>query len=222
MRANDLVRLEVVPRRLSDPFGYLESLVAGKAVLNVGAAGGIKGYLPGNRFAWLHHRLQVASASVIGVDIDKEAIEYARKYGVEILEANCENMDLNSQFDVIVLSDVIEHLNAPVNAIENLMRHLRPTGALCITTPNATSGLTFGQIVTGRPLNVYRDHMAIYSPEHIQALCDRCGFRLTEVLFFDHIDRRTLANTFKSYAITTVSRILPRLSSSFMAVVRHA
>jgi len=221
MRVNDLVRLEVKPRRINDPFRYIEGLASNNDVLNVGAAGGIKGYLPDNQSAWLHHRLGAVAASLTGVDIDQEGIDYAYKHGVEILNANCEDMNLGRQFDLIVLSDVIEHLNAPVNAIKNLMRHLTPQGVLCVTTPNATSGLAFGQVLTGRSLNVYWDHVMAYCPEHIQAICDRCGFRLSDILFFDHIDRRTNINTIKSYLNTTLSAIYPRLASSFLAVIRH-
>lgn len=222
MRVNDLVRLDVKPRKVVDPFSYLERLASGKDVLNVGAAGGVKGYLPNNRSVWLHHRLGEVAASLTGVDIDQEGIDHANKHGVEILNANCEDMNLGRQFDLVVLSDVIEHMNAPINAVENLMRHLSPQGVLCVTTPNATSGLAYGQILTGRFLNVYWDHVMVYCPEHIQAICDRCGFRLSDILFFDHIDRRTNFNIIKSYLNTTLSAIYPRLASSFMAVIRHA
>ncbi|WP_408939012.1 methyltransferase domain-containing protein [Haematospirillum jordaniae] len=122
----------------------------------------------------------------------------------------------------MVLLDVIEHVNAPVNAVENLMRHLAPQGVLCVTTPNATSGLAFGQILTGRSLNVYWDHVMAYCPEHIQAICDRCGFQLADIVFFDHIDRRTKSNIIKSYLINALSAFYPRLASSFLAVIRHA
>lgn len=221
MRVNDLVRLDVSAGRTTDPFGYLEELAAGKVVLNVGAAGGVKGYLPDNKAVWLHHRLGSVSASLLGVDIDLEGIDHARKYGVSIVNVNCEDMELGRQFDLIVLSDVIEHMNSPVRAVENLMRHLSPGGTLCITTPNAASGLILGQILMGRPLNVYWDHVMAYYPEHIQAICDRCGYRLAEVLFFDHIDRRTRALTLKSYLFAALSSVYPRLASTFMALVRH-
>jgi SAM-dependent methyltransferase len=222
MRENDLVRLEATPRREADPFSHIESLASGRAVLNVGAAGGIKGYLPDNQAVWLHHRLAAVATSLIGVDIDQEGIDHARKHGVEILNANCEDMLLDQHYDLIVLSDVIEHMNAPVHAIQNLMRHLSPEGALCITTPNAASGLALAQILTGRPLNVYWDHVMGFYPEHIQAICDRYGYRLAEVLYFDHIDRRTSSHILKSYIVTALSMFYPRLASSFLAVIRFS
>ncbi|NKD85353.1 hypothetical protein HEQ63_04030 [Haematospirillum jordaniae] len=94
MRVNDLVRLEIKPRRINDLFGYIEGLASDKDVLNVGAAGGIKGYLPDNQSVWLHHRLGAVAASLTGVDIDQEGIDHASQYGVEILNANCEDRAL--------------------------------------------------------------------------------------------------------------------------------
>lgn len=222
MRVDDLVKLELKPKRIAEPFAYLESLVNGKSVLNVGAAGGIQGYLPDNRLAWLHYRLDVAAAKLVGVDIDTEGIEYARSHGFEILNANCENMKLGTKFDFVILSDVIEHMNAPVYAVQNLMRHLLPGGILCITTPNAMAALGLGKILTGRSPNIYWDHVATYCPEHVQALCDRLGYRLDQVFFFDHIDRRTSTNLVKSYLSAGIAAIYPRLASSFMAFVKHA
>ncbi|HEY9018936.1 class I SAM-dependent methyltransferase [Thiomicrospira sp.] len=219
---NDLVRLNTKAKRIKDPFSYLENFASGKKILNVGAAGGVKGYLPNNKNVWLHHRLAIAAKDIVGIDIDVDGIEYAESHGVHILNANCENVDLGKLFDLIVISDVIEHMNAPVYAVENLMKHLTPDGCLCVTTPNATSGMTFARILAGKPPNVYWDHVAVYCPEHIQAICDRFGYVLSEVLFFDHVDRRSTVNIAKSYISLAVSAIYPRLSTSFMAVIRHA
>lgn len=221
MRINDLVSLETKPQRITNPFAYLEKLAFGKMVLNVGAAGGVRGYLPENQHVWLHHRLEKVSKSIIGIDIDQDAIDFARSHGVDIFNANCETMNLDKKFDLIVLSDVIEHMNAPVTAVVNLMRHLVPGGALCITTPNATSALAMGKIIMGGSPNIYWDHVASYSPEHIQAICDRYGYQLSDIHFFDHVDRRTFGNKVKSYLASSISMIYPRFATCFMAVIRN-
>jgi SAM-dependent methyltransferase len=221
MRIDDLVRLETKPKRITNPFEYLEKLAFGKMVLNVGAAGGVRVYLPGNEHIWLHHRLEKVSESIIGIDIDQDGIDFARSHGVDILNANCETMSMDKKFDLIVLSDVIEHMNAPVDAVVNLMRHLAHGGVLCITTPNAISALATGKILTGGTPNVYWDHVACYSPEHIQAICDRYGYKLSEVRFFDHVDRRTFGNKVKSYLASSISMIYPRFATSFMAVIKN-
>jgi SAM-dependent methyltransferase len=219
MRSNDLVLLDVKPQSLANLFDYVLKQSAGKKVLCVGAAGHVKNYLPDKRDRWLYYRLGQVCAELVGVDIDTSAIDYAAAHGVEILHANCEVMDLNRKFDIIVLSDVIEHLNAPVNGICNLVRHLAPLGRILVTTPNMTGLNVLARVLRGRGPNVYWDHVTCYLPEHIQAMCDRHGFRLKEVLFFNLVDRQSMCNQLKSYLAIAASRVNPRWATSFLAVV---
>lgn len=221
MRSNDLTVLDVKPRRHASIFDYLLSQVKGKNILNVGAAGGVHGYLPHNRDIWLHHRLGLVAKELTGVDIDSDGIAHAKNHGVEILNENCESMSLDRRFDVIVLSDVIEHLNAPVIGVSNLMRHLAPGGKLLVTTPNPTALNLLVRTVLYRQLNVYWDHVGCFMPEHIQVICDRYGFKLKEIVFFDHVDRRNVVNKIKSHLAITATKINPRLATSFLAVIEN-
>ena len=90
---DDLVQLSLVPKRLSNPIKRLENLADGKSVLNIGAAGGVKGYLPGNEGLWLHERLKLKARKHVGIDIDIGAISYAKSYGYDIWNEDCETMN---------------------------------------------------------------------------------------------------------------------------------
>lgn len=221
MRVHDLTRLELTITSIDDAFAIIEGLAHGKTVLNVGAAGGISGYLPDHKDIWLHHRLEKAAASLVGTDIDQDGIDYAARHGIPLLHANCEHMDLGRKFDLIVLSDVIEHLDAPVVAIRNLARHLKVEGVLCMTTPNANSILTSAKILAGKRPNIYWDHVACYAPEHIQAICDRCQLTLEGLYAFNHQDQRSLSYTIKSRLASLISRLNPGLATSFLAVIKN-
>jgi 2-polyprenyl-3-methyl-5-hydroxy-6-metoxy-1,4-benzoquinol methylase len=221
MRTNDLTTLDVTPKYISDVFAHILKHVQGASVLNIGAAGGVRGYLPNNRDYWLHHRLGLSASELLGADIDTDGIAYAKDHGVNIEYANCESMELGRKYDVIVLSDVIEHMNAPVTGVCNLMKHLQVGGKLFITTPNPTAINLLARAVLGRNINSYWDHVSCFSPEHIQTICDRYGYRLSCVYFFDHIDRQNLSNTIKSHGVRMISRINPRLATSYLAVIEH-
>jgi SAM-dependent methyltransferase len=206
---------------LRDADAYILSQAAKKSVLNVGAAGGVDHYLPAHRDQWLHDRLGGVVDELVGIDIDNVGIARAARNGVEILEADCQTMKLEKRFDLIVMSDVIEHLDAPGIAICNLVQHLLPAGRLLITTPNPTHAGMLMRAILGRSLSVYYDHVACFAPEHLQALCDRHGYHLAAVYFFGPIDRRNLGYSVRSHVARTVGRLSPRLYPSFLAAVER-
>jgi SAM-dependent methyltransferase len=221
MRTNDLTILDVKPKYISDVFANILKQIKGKSVLNVGAAGGVRGYLPNNREKWLHHRLGLAASELVGADIDTDEMAFAKENGVHIEYANCEVMDMGRKFDAIVLSDVIEHMNAPVTGVCNLMNHLQPGGKLFVTTPNPTAFNIIVRAILGRNMNTYWDHVSCFSPEHIQTICDRYGYQLSGIYFFDHIDRQNFSNTIKSHGAKMISTVNPRLSTSYLAVIEY-
>jgi 2-polyprenyl-3-methyl-5-hydroxy-6-metoxy-1,4-benzoquinol methylase len=216
---SSLVQLKPSITRAKDPFAIIDNYARGKKVLNVGSAGGVEGYLPGNTEHWLHERLIQVAESVVGIDIDTQNLAHAKKHGYPMMNENCETMNLGQKFDLIVMSDVIEHVNAPVTAVSNLIQHLGEGGKLLITTPNATAGATCIRSMTRRRINVLNDHVAVYYPEHFQVICDRIGVKLTEMHLFDHMDKRTVGNRFKSILFRTLTLISTRMASSLMAVI---
>lgn len=221
MQKSETIILSVIPETLPDVFQFILSVASGKSVLNIGATGGIEFYLPDNKELWLHHRLKKVANELIGVDIDNDSICFAAKHGVDIINANCETMQLGRRFDLIVMSDVVEHLNAPGRAIQNLVDHLKPTGKLVITTPNPTYYGTLFRAIIGKRLDVYYDHVSCFLPEHFQAMCNRFGYRLSAVYFFGHTDRRNFRNIVKSKIGILLGRLSKRLYGSVLVVIEH-
>jgi len=222
LRINDLVRLGCEPRTLRRLDEYVIESARGRSVLNVGAAGGVSSYLPENAAQWMHKKLQDVAAELAGVDIDSEAISHAAKHGYLIQYENCETMELDKQYDLILMSDVIEHVECPSKALVNLCRHLAPGGRLLVTTPNATSLNIISKALLRRAPNIFWDHMAIFLPEHLQAICDRHGLKLTEVRFFTFPDSRTLANRIKSGILGLSGKFNPRLHTTFLAGISRS
>ena len=221
MRVGDSVRLdpEVRSIRTHDPYGVIVDMAAGCRVLNVGAAGNASCYRTHGQDGWLHKRLADKAARIVGLDIDADEIAAARALGYDIVAGNCENIRLDESFDLIVLSDVIEHLNNPGLALANLAGHMASGGRLVITTPNATFAGNFLKTLRRRPLDVYWDHVALYAPEHIQALCDRHGYRLEAVAYYTLRDRRNLATKTKSAAMAALGWLSPGLHGAFFCVI---
>jgi SAM-dependent methyltransferase len=77
---------------------------------------------------------------VVGLELSRSAALHAREtLGLDVREVPLEEFDSWNSFDVVVLADVIEHLEDPVGAVERCARLLRPGGALCVVTPDPSS-----------------------------------------------------------------------------------
>jgi SAM-dependent methyltransferase len=80
---------------------------------------------------------------VTGIELSGNAAEYAREVlELDVLEQPLERFaaeEPEGSFNVIVLADVLEHLEDPVGAIAACERLLAPGGALCVITPDPSS-----------------------------------------------------------------------------------
>lgn len=82
------------------------------------------------------------SSNYVGVDLDKEAIKYAKKNypQYKFLEADFLNKKFG-EFDCIVSLDVIEHISKDVenNYFETIRKNINKNGIAVVGTPNITS-----------------------------------------------------------------------------------
>jgi len=91
--------------------------------------------------SWL---LAGAAAEVIGVDLDRAAIDhavqrYAARPNLRYVQASCASLPLAAQsVDLIVSFETIEHLEGQEAMLAEFRRVLAPGGALIISSPNKT------------------------------------------------------------------------------------
>jgi 2-polyprenyl-3-methyl-5-hydroxy-6-metoxy-1,4-benzoquinol methylase len=82
-------------------------------------------------------------ARVLGVDISQALAEKATKRAEEaglsdrcrFMAGNVETFSINERFDVVLFSEVLEHVLRPDSAIRNLTKFTREGGFLLLTTP---------------------------------------------------------------------------------------
>jgi len=78
-------------------------------------------------------------AKYVGVDISDVVVKSAKDSGINAVrvDASRETLPFDpGSFDLILCSEVIEHLYDPDFAIDEFKRVLRPSGKIIITTPN--------------------------------------------------------------------------------------
>ncbi len=152
----------------------LVALCAGKDVLDVGCVGQDRG--PGTP-GWLHGRIAAAARSAVGVDIVPEGVERLRAAGYDALLAG-EIAAHGRDADVIVMADVIEHVDDPVGFLRHYARFLRPAGALAVTTPNPFFAAQFLRLLRGLPVSVNDEHTAWFDPRVFSEIVARAGLDL--------------------------------------------
>lgn len=79
--------------------------------------------------------------NLTGVDTDEQSIEHARRLAAGFSNARflcreVEHFDSQEVFDVVILSEVLEHVNEPRLLLDAGMRRLRADGVLIVTVPN--------------------------------------------------------------------------------------
>ena len=116
----------------TDRYEFASKHVRGKTVLDIACGTGY-----GCRI--LHDKGK--AKKVIGIDIQKDAINFARtKYemnGIEFKVGDALRIDFpKNYFDVIVSFETIEHVKSPKKMISEFLRVLKTDGLLIISSPN--------------------------------------------------------------------------------------
>jgi SAM-dependent methyltransferase len=82
---------------------------------------------------------KLTNANVRCVDVSMVAVESSLRRGLDAFQVDINNERLPFQdesFDLVYLTEVIEHLVSPDRALREIWRVLRPKGHLIVSTPN--------------------------------------------------------------------------------------
>ncbi len=117
-------------------------------------------------------------ATVLGLDIEKEHIEdvslFAEKSGLKNLYfevADLTKLEYNSEFDLILTVDVMEHIEKDEELLKVFYNALKPQGHLVISTPSIyRKHCDDGDFVDEH----FRDG---YAHDEMQDKCTRAGFK---------------------------------------------
>jgi 2-polyprenyl-3-methyl-5-hydroxy-6-metoxy-1,4-benzoquinol methylase len=157
-------------RRYRLDLDALEAYRQGGALLDVGCAGG-DFLLAARQRGWKTKGVEVArenaqvAAELLGLDVWNGRLEDARFPA--------------DGFDVVRANQVIEHLQDPRRFAAEMVRVLRPGGALLVTTINFASAT---RAVLGARWNylgsAYNGHIALFTPRTLRRLLEELGCRV--------------------------------------------
>ncbi len=134
----------------------------GRRVLDVGCRTGAltRSYIGGNE--------------VVGIDVDRDALEQAAKLGIETHWADAEEpLEFpDESFDVVVLGELVEHVRDPSALVDEATRVLRPGGTLLGSTPNGYRLKNRLRFLLGRAPETDPTHLHLFSPADVLGLLE--------------------------------------------------
>jgi SAM-dependent methyltransferase len=132
----------------------------GKRVLDVGCRAGAltRAYLEGNE--------------VVGIDVDREALDEAATLGIETLWADAQRPlpFADASFDVVVAGEVLEHLVDPRAFMGEALRVLRSGGTIVGSVPNVFRLKNRLRFLLGRNPSDDPTMVQLLSPGDLRAL----------------------------------------------------
>ena len=122
-------------------------------------------------------------ASVLGIEPNKYAVEYARQMGISILEGSFETVfpTIRQKFDLVTMFQVIEHFQDAQSVLGRIRMILKPGGFLVIEAVNTERYADD---------NTKREHYYNYSPETLTLLCNKTGFKIKDIYHRNFDDMR--------------------------------
>jgi len=167
----------------SSKLGRIVELCREKDVLDIGCVGGDMG-IDVDRTS--HAQFEAVARSCMGIDIVADEVARWKARGHNVILADAEDFAVDRKFDIIVAADLIEHLANPGRFLERARSHLKPSGRLCILTPNAHSLNNVFKSLLGLRVASNPEHTCWYDRTTLHQLLARYGFRPVEEYWQDY------------------------------------
>jgi hypothetical protein len=182
-----LERLKV--SRPVDRVDFIGRACEGFRVLDLGAMDETAWAAKRGRGTWLHEEIGSGALAVDGIDnsalVPAEGLRTGPNATIrrgDITDPDLLVATLAHAPDVVVIGELIEHLENPLQFLKRLAAIDRLAGkTLILSTPNATA---LHNVLVGlaQRESTHRDHLYIFSYKTLATLCTRAGFHEWEII----------------------------------------
>ncbi|MDG1099540.1 MAG: methyltransferase domain-containing protein [Bacteroidia bacterium] len=182
--------------RLLDRVKYLGNIVENKRVIHVGCCDHIpliQKKIDVNR--WLHQILNDSAKEVCGIDIDNEAIEYAKSVSgcSNIINRDIIQDDLSDitdkKWDFILLGEILEHTTNPNEFLSKIHQKFKGSvKSIIVTVPNSLRLKNFKMSLKNKEF-INSDHKYEFTPYTLAKALTLSGFKVQkmETAFYDEV-----------------------------------
>ena len=166
--ADDFYMHEEAGRRKSADtiLKYLKKMDKKGRILDVGCATG-----------FLLDQARAQGWEVYGIELSAWAVDYAKNklQLPNITQGSLKDANYpDNFFDVVVLKDVIEHLTAPKETLEQIRHVLKPSGILCCNTPDIDSLVS--KMLGAKWWGIKQSHLYYFNRHSLSVLFEATGF----------------------------------------------
>lgn len=161
---------------------FLLEQCSGKFVLDVGIVGQDRDF---DSPTWLHNKIKGVAVSLHGVDILEEPIQKLKQSGYAVFTVD-ELKNMSNKYDVILMSDVIEHVNDPVGFLTFYSNYLRPSGKMLVSTPNSNRANNFVHILFNNNYSVNPEHTFWFCPRTMAEVVSRTSLQISDFYWAGH------------------------------------
>jgi 2-polyprenyl-3-methyl-5-hydroxy-6-metoxy-1,4-benzoquinol methylase len=132
--------------------------------------------------------LKDRGVSARGLEVFPRAVRFCRERGLDVGDTSLAD-EPNAAYDVIVMFDVLEHLDDPIGLVSTVRQKLKPGGYVVGYTPNIHS---VGYELMGSKQNTLLpfEHIGFFSDKSFAYLAQKSGLTVTsvDVFGFDVMD----------------------------------
>ncbi|HCC08175.1 MAG TPA: hypothetical protein DEP72_08490 [Clostridiales bacterium] len=123
---------------------------------------------------------------VTGLDIRPiYAQKVSERFNVPVYASDIMQLETEEQFDVVVLGDIIEHIQNPVAMLKKCYNLLNENGVIWISTPNFESA--FSYIMKDKdPMWRVCEHLNYFSYDSLKKVLGNIGFEVKDYKISQH------------------------------------
>lgn len=152
----------------------------------------------GSGLGYLTYSLKKAGYDILGLDISEEAVSASkRKFGDFYICQDIFNYNKThaNYYDIIILTEVIEHVENPLEFISEIIKLLKPLGSIILTTPNKS--LFPKEVIWKTDLPPI--HYWWLSEDSIERLCLNLNMKFQFINFSEYYSKNYQSLNIKTY-----------------------
>lgn len=158
-----------------------------------------------------------------GIEKAPYAIEICKRFNIDVRCPDLIEADFpGNSYDIVTMSEVLEHLTQPREYLCKVNDILRTGGVLRITTPNFNCIARF--LLQDKWSLIHAEHLFYFTPKTIAAIIKRCNFKLLELrttlITLPELNRLFMDKTCDIYGINQGIRMTIE-KNKFLSYLKH-